>query len=313
VERREQISKLFEALTRKTDDSQESWNEFHQILSKRYNEFSECLGKYVPEEELIHLLSLLLIPIARNGLLTAERSQRLFYDAEAMGIHFLPVHFYTPVPDTKSIPGSAWDVRFDGVPGWNLNEAAQLRLLPQLGQWASELNDIPEGPLNGDEFSWNNPAITASDAAIYYAFIRQFRPQRVIEVGSGYSTLLAARACVANGSTRLTCIEPYPMPAITKRRAGIAEVLSTRVQDAPLQRFEELSAGDILFIDSTHVCKIDSDVNYLLLQVVPRLAPGVIVHFHDIFLPWEYAASWVKEKKIFWNEQLPAPRLPALQ
>jgi hypothetical protein len=126
--------------------------------------------------------------------------------------------------------------------------------------------------------------------------IRHFLPGRILEVGSGYSTL-AARLAKAG---RLECIEPFPQPWLHR----VADrLIVSPVQDVPLSEFESLEANDILFIDSTHVAKIGSDVVFVFLQVLPRLKAGVVVHVHDIFLPFETPRSWVKDLLIFWNEQ----------
>lgn len=300
----ELVAQIVRALAADSTTSPQLWQAFHDALSKNYDAFSAALGRYTPKDQLIHLVSLLLIAVVRNAFSSAELRDQLFALAEQMGVHILPVHFYSPVPDTTTLRSNYASRRFDdpASSGWSLNEAGQLALVDELSQYAGELAEIPETSTNG--FSWENPAITASDAALYYCMIRHFRPRRVIEVGSGYSTLIAARACLRNGSSELISIDPFPPPFLTPAVPGV-----TRLVRAPAQELEpsffasSLGPGDILFIDSTHVSKADSDVNHLLLSVVPRLANGSIVHFHDIFLPWDYAESWIKEKHIFWNEQ----------
>ena len=133
--------------------------------------------------------------------------------------------------------------------------------------------------------------------------IRELRPAQVVEVGGGYSTMLAARASVANGATDLVCIEPEPRPELRRGLAGLSALIEKPVQEANLSLFEKLGSGDILFIDGTHVSRVASDVNYLFLEIVPRLARGVVLHVHDVFTPWEYPEHWIREQQIFWNEQ----------
>lgn len=176
----------------------------------------KALGRNVPEDELNHLLGLLVIPVARNGFQTASRKAALFNLAEAMGVHCMPAHFYSPVPDVKAIPETAWQRRFDDTPGWELSAAKQLALLAELSRFAPELAEIPRKHVSADEFSWENPAFNETDASLYYAMIRHFRPQRVVEVGGGYSTMIASRACAQNGDTSLEVIEPYPMDVLTR-------------------------------------------------------------------------------------------------
>jgi predicted O-methyltransferase YrrM len=136
--------------------------------------------------------------------------------------------------------------------------------------------------------------------------IRHFKPRRMIEVGSGMSTLLAAEAIRKNEvegySCSFTAIEPYPRQFLRHGVPGLTELLEAKVQSVPIERFCALEANDIVFIDSSHVVKIGGDVVYEFLELLPRLKPGVIVHYHDIFLPAEYP-SWVLDDRRFWTEQ----------
>jgi hypothetical protein len=135
--------------------------------------------------------------------------------------------------------------------------------------------------------------------------LRELKPRRMIEVGSGYSSLLAAdinHRFLASGID-LRCIEPYPPPFLRLPIAGITALIESRVEEVGLALFASLGRGDVLFIDSSHVVKTGSDVNYLIFEVLPRLGPGVVVHFHDIFLPNEYPKDWVLDEGRSWNEQ----------
>jgi len=138
---------------------------------------------------------------------------------------------------------------------------------------------------------------------IYYSMIREFRLQRVVEIGGGYSTLLSTRAALRNGTTRVDCIEPAPPKFFTAKLPGLSRLLVSKAQDVPRDLFESLDNNDILFVDSCHVSRIGSEVHRIFFEILPRLKPGVLIHFHDIFLPWEYPRQWVKDLKIFWNEQ----------
>jgi hypothetical protein len=144
------------------------------------------------------------------------------------------------------------------------------------------------------------------DAELLYAMIRWLKPRRVLELGSGFTTLLidmAARRNAADGSpVDASAYDPYPPPQILgpERTAGVKPIRAT---DVPLETFGELESGDVLFVDTTHTVKLGSDVNYIVLDVLPTLAPGVIVHFHDIFLPWEYPREWFEVNRYLWAEQ----------
>lgn len=127
----------------------------------------------------------------------------------------------------------------------------------------------------------------------------------MIEVGSGFSTLLAGdvNSRFLNNSVEIKCIEPYPRSFLRKGIPGVSRVIEEKVQNVPLSEFSELRAGDILFIDSSHVAKTGSDVNFVYFEVLPRLAAGVRIHLHDIFLPHDYPKTWVLEENRSWNEQ----------
>ena len=146
------------------------------------------------------------------------------------------------------------------------------------------------------------------DAFILHALIRDLKPKRIIEIGSGFSTMIAGDALRKNEEDgaepcHFTAIEPYPNPSVRAGIDGVTELVEKKVQDVPVERFEELGPNDILFIDSSHVLKVGSDVYYEFLEILPRIQSGVYVHVHDIFLPWDYPRSWIVDKQRFWNEQ----------
>src|SRR5690606_1476141 len=143
------------------------------------------------------------------------------------------------------------------------------------------------------------------DAHALYTLLRLVRPKQIVEVGSGWSTTVTL-AAIADGSldTSVTCIEPYPRPFLRELASGpVGPTLrEERLETAPLEVFEALGSGDVCFIDSSHVAKTGSDVVHAMLTVIPRLAPGVIVHVHDIFIPEDYPEGWVRSG-FNWNEQ----------
>src|SRR5262249_10853909 len=142
---------------------------------------------------------------------------------------------------------------------------------------------------------------------LLHCFIRHFRPKRIIEVGSGVSTVYEARATAFNSrsvgeSCLLTCIEPFPSPLL-RSIPEVHEVIPKRVQEVPIEIFRALGANDILFLDSSHSVKVGSDVNYLYLQVLPALRPGVLIHIHDIYLPFLVPPDvWLFDRLMFWQE-----------
>lgn len=231
----------------------------------------------------------------------AEAADRpLFYWPEL-------THFHSPVPDTRllSTPqmrARLWPERAPEQPGVEWSGEQQLALVEQLG--AQEPMTFPETSEDPTEFFSSNPAFAPHDAWALQAMLRHLRPRRMIEVGSGWTSLLAARVNREHlgGEMELTCVDPFPQKFMRGGVEGVSELIEQPAEEMPLSFFEQLQAGDVLFIDSTHTVKTGSDVVYLFGEVVPRLAPGVVVHVHDIFLPGEYPPQWVLSGWA-WNEQ----------
>jgi hypothetical protein len=149
----------------------------------------------------------------------------------------------------------------------------------------------------------NNGIFDGLDALVLYCMVRYFKPNRILEVGSGWSSRISAQAGLMNANTRLTCIEPYPDKLLREGFPGLEGLIPKKVEEVDLAPFEELGENDILFIDTAHVIKHGGDVNFLFLEVLPRLNKGVVVHVHDIFLPYEYLQWWITDRLLFWNEQ----------
>ncbi|HET9235087.1 MAG TPA: class I SAM-dependent methyltransferase [Candidatus Eisenbacteria bacterium] len=227
---------------------------------------------------------------------------------ERLGVHLTPNHYHFPIPDTGRLPEALWS-RQSGLPGLDMNVEGQLVLLDLLAErYGSEMAGLPRTAREAKSgFYLENRHFETVDAEIYYGLIRDRAPRRILEVGSGFSTRLALIALEKNrldgrpGS--ITLCDPEP-PSWAKAGEGALErVITARVQDLPLETFTRLTASDMLFIDSSHVLAIGSDVQFLFLEVLPRLTPGVLVHVHDIFLPAEYPKYWVRDRLRFWNEQ----------
>jgi len=236
--------------------------------------------------------------------LESTEIHELFQDWERHGFHVTPAHFYQPIPDTRSLPETLWTQPSELV-GIDMNEAMQLDLLrrhfpkfrDEYGQFAAE----PSGEEN--RFHLGNQLFDDVDALVAYCMVRHFQPRLIIEVGSGFSSLLLGDAVAKNTGSSLICIEPFPREFLRKGFPGLQSLREQKVQDIELDFFAQLESNDILFIDSSHTVKIGGDVNYLFLEVLPRLKPGVIVHVHDIFLPFEYRLDWVLDEFRFWTEQ----------
>jgi predicted O-methyltransferase YrrM len=238
--------------------------------------------------------------------------QGVFRVAENHGLHLTPVHFYSPVPEATALPAETWS-RCSQMPGVDMNDQRQLALLATLSRrFRKEYEAIPaRRPEGAPPYTYysSNGYFDDVDGYVLYSIVRHFRPRRVIEIGSGNTTYLSAQAIARNRKDDrryrcdLTSIEPYPNEVLKAGFPGLTRLIAKPVQAVPLSEFEKLGKNDILFIDSSHILKIGSDVQYELLEIIPRLAKGVIVHFHDIFLPKEYPQNWVEEMNRYFTEQ----------
>lgn len=191
------------------------------------------------------------------------------------------------------------------IPGVDLNPTGQLELFSKLKRYHDEQPFTAQRSAQR-RFHFENPAYSYLDALVLYAMIRHLRPKRIIEAGGGYSSgvILDTSELFFENSIECTFIEPHPELLKSLMKDGDlqrAELIEARLQDVPLEKFQHPEAGDILFVDSSHVSKVDSDVNYCLFKLLPQLKSGVYVHFHDVFYPFEYPAEWIQEGRS-WNE-----------
>jgi hypothetical protein len=223
----------------------------------------------------------------------------IFEYAERAGFHILPVHYYSPIPSSIDM---ARPRRSNSLLGINMDVDGGLNLANTLiEKYATDLERLFSG---SGPYRPINSSFHPLDAALAYAYIREQRPHNVIEIGSGMSTLVIAAAINdGNLDTHFSCIEPFPPAYLHPNPMGVSEVVERPLQDLSLDRFKALKRGDVLFIDSTHVVRFNSDVVYEILEILPCLAAGVIVHVHDIFLPNDYPESWIKRHRYFWSEQ----------
>ncbi len=238
-----------------------------------------------------------------------ERFQAEEYEVVPRGGYdIVPRNYYSPVPNLDWLPDDIWKRR-SALGGIDLGVDRAMALVEdELAPFVAELDLPTEGPLPPGEFFLNNENYESVDAELLYAIVRARKPARVLELGSGYTTLLIGAATSRNveegAATEHVAYDPFPRAHIV----GEAPPPPTRFEPTsatalPLEEFARLQAGDILFVDTTHTVKLGSDVNHIVLDVLPALAPGVIVHFHDIFLPWEYPRVWFEQMDYFWAEQ----------
>jgi Methyltransferase domain len=220
-----------------------------------------------------------------------------------------PGHFLSPVVDPDALRRGGFHDRraTDRLAGLEIDLERMAGLFMRLMCHAGTI-DFPEQRSPGWRYFYENSMYSYGDAIILAAMIREFLPSRYIEVGSGFSSaaVLDTRDRLAGHVMACTFIEPYPTrleALLTPADRAQVEILQAEVQHVPLGLFETLAPGDILFLDSTHVSKTGSDVNHEVFQILPLLAAGVIVHFHDVFGDFEYPDGWVFGENRSWNEQ----------
>ena len=195
--------------------------------------------------------------------------------------------------------------------GIDFNEKKQLELLEIcLQNFNKEYNNFPmEQTSIPYEYYRRNGTFSTVDAEILYSFIRYFKPKKIIEIGSGKSTFLSAQAIIKNKNldSTYTCnfltIDLNMPKVIENGFPGLTRVINKEVQDVSMSEFTDLKENDILFIDSSHILKTGSDVQYEYLEILPKLNKGVIIHAHDIFIPSEYPKDFIYKRHEFWTEQ----------
>ncbi|MFW9928430.1 MAG: class I SAM-dependent methyltransferase [Candidatus Thorarchaeota archaeon] len=221
-----------------------------------------------------------------------------------LGIGIYPIieHYYEPLFNKKYLRYSLRDDR--NLPAIDFNDKEQLQILEKFN-YTEELLKFPlENNSDERQYCYNEGAFLSGDAEYLYNMIRLFKPKKIIEIGSGNSTLMAENAIMANRleSTQYSCehicIEPYEMPWLDE--IGVI-VIREKVEEVDISLFKELSENDILFIDSSHIIRPQGDVLFEYLEILPTLKKGVIVHIHDIFTPKDYLDEWFGQN--FWNEQ----------
>lgn len=236
--------------------------------------------------------------VARAGL---ERA------ADGAGFDLVKRHFDSPLPELETLPSDLWK-HPSTLLGVDLRlEHARRFLEHDLSPFLAEFRPPLQTTDEGGEFYIRNGTYESVDAESLYAILRYAQPARVIELGSGSSShvIEAARQVNAGKGTSFEhkIFDPFPWQATglgPVRGAVVHEISATRVD---LKEFDALASGDVLFVDTAHSVKTGGAVTHIILDVLPRLASGVLVHFHDVFLPYEYPRHWVVEERRAYAEQ----------
>ncbi len=219
-----------------------------------------------------------------------------------------PGHFYSPVVSIEEATRDQARIFREptrSVPGIDFNESAQLELLACFEEFYASIPFHPR-KTDGQRYYYENPAYSYSDAIFLQCMIRHLSPSRIVEVGSGFSScaILDTNAAFFDNHISTLFVEPYPAllnSLITDEDRRRIEIVPQRLQDVDLKIFAELRPNDILFVDSTHVSKAGSDVNFLFFEILPVLKSGVFIHIHDVFHPFEYPKEWILGGRS-WNE-----------
>lgn len=222
------------------------------------------------------------------------------------GVNVVPSNFYANIPSIEEIEQS-FEYGTEAPPyldesifqGEHMQSVLR-KLVPHAQDFAPDTEGDEATCTNG--FFWKNSQFSYSDAMSYFAFLRMLKPSRVVEIGSGFSTLVATEALKRNGHGEVVCIEPYPRPFLPQLE-GVT-LRQNKAQDLTAEELDALlNDGDVLFIDSTHTVKAGSDCLHIYLRLLPKLTKRIHVHIHDIFLPWGMPKHWLTDLHIYWTEQ----------
>lgn len=245
---------------------------------------------------------------AKRSLVWLTRLLAMWRSPNRRFLAYPPGHYYSPLPSVSELAKDELRIFADppSIEGMDLN-------LPSQWDWvvgsADGLRNIAWPKERDPDFRYwsNNVYFNSADVAALLSVMQRACPRRIVEVGSGFSSacMLDINDRLFRGEIQFTFVEPYPERLRSLLRKGDsrnATVIESRLQDTSLKVFTSLEANDILFVDSSHVAKIGSDVNHLFFEILPRIQPGVFVHIHDVFWPFEYPKVWLEEGRA-WNEQ----------
>ena len=253
---------------------------------------------------LVRIASPLFIPIIKQMANSGDGTNRCLKH----GCLPVAVHYYQPVPDIAELEKrKVWD-KVSSMRGIRFEPQKYVEFLTRLSkEYAAECDWPNERSSDPGQFYLNNGSFSYGCAAPLHCIVRHNKPRRIIEIGSGNSSKVIAEALrlnlLENCETDYTIIDPYSELDVVLFPQHTT-IVREPVELVDIDVFKSLEEDDILFIDSSHTCKIGSDVNYEILEILPRLKKGVFVHFHDIPLPYEYPKTYATNPKfrVFWTE-----------
>ena len=265
--------------------------------------FRKIFGAKKMEDQLSKEEFNTLVRLAKKVLWSDSEIRKKLQDQK---VNIVPANFYSDIPLVDDVNQSfEYKKPESEIYNCGVFDKEQIAgFIEALSEYSSEFSPpLEESSISPDEFYWRNPAFSYSDAMAYYCVIRHFKPDHILEIGSGFSTLVANEALLKNGKGKLTLIEPYPKDFL-RNLDRVENIVESFVQDIPVAELVALvESSDIWFIDSTHTVKVGSDCLYLYLLVMPQITKDIIIHSHDIHLPYGLPKAQVLEKHIYWTEQ----------
>lgn len=237
---------------------------------------------------------------------TAVRAYSLARSAaDRLGLQLVLKTYYSPIPDLRGLPPEIWSEP-DPMRGIEFDLDTQVAFLEQ--ELSAFLREFSPDATVGDQHRYDvgNASYPLPDARLLFALVRRRRPASIVELGSGQTSRVIAQAARINAAdgheVRYRAFDPFPT-AIDAGLPGLDELVRIGAKAIPDTVFTELASGDMLVVDTTHTVKLGSEVNHIVLRVLPLLAPGVLVHFHDISLPYEYPRYLFEDYGLYWAEQ----------
>jgi hypothetical protein len=237
------------------------------------------------------------------------KKNKEYVEEKDIKLFFPPGHFYSPIVNPAEADHHL--AALEGAPTPESVSGVMIERAEMIRLWRKLLPFLTTTPFHESlrppfHYAFDNPYYSWGDGSVLHAMIRHHRPRSIIEIGSGWSSACTVDTVeqYLDNDCKMTFIEPYPTLFLNLigEAASRVRIFENPVQQVPLSIFDALHAGDILFIDSSHVMRTGSDVCFELFEILPRLSPGVLVHFHDMFWPFEYPRSWVVEENRSWNE-----------
>ena len=272
--------------------------------------YRACLRRE-PDEANLHHWSDALLKSTHAEVLEAFLGCEEFKQVSKEVLYVPPGHFFSPIVDRTEAEAHLRNIdasyHHDSIPGISIDRDQMVAMWHKLLPFMTKA-PFSEKPITGLRYGFVNPAYSWADGSILHAMVRFSRPRRLIEIGCGWSSACALDTADLHlpGECDFTFIEPHTelLKKLLAKKGGPTrvQIMECGVQEVPPSTFELLVAGDILFIDSTHVLRTGSDVCYELFEILPRISSGVLVHFHDVFWPFEYPWNWVVEENRSWNE-----------